>query len=161
MNDKKNVYLSFHKSFVKENIEYIDKATDETKTFNQVTLPKGTVIDGIDVSGYQFSPLYVNVSRYKGADWRDVPLLEDREVWLSKTFVDEQGQPLRDENGAVQKDIVKVLPAAIKDSLIEARRAWAASKEGERPLAQRAQEAREGARVSESVSAPRHDNQTR
>lgn len=67
---KKNVYLNLHKAFVRENIEYTDKGTGEKKTFNQVTLPKGTVIDGIDVGGYEFSPLFVNESRYRGSDWR-------------------------------------------------------------------------------------------
>lgn len=161
MSEKKKVYLSFHKSFVKENIEYTDKVTGEAKVFHQVTLPKGTVIGNVDVSGYQFSPLFVNPSRYRGADWRDIPLLEDREIWLTKGFVDGEGNPLRDETGEVQKDTVKAMPAAIKDSLVEARRAWAASKEGERPLAQRAQEARDGSRANEGASAPWHAQQAR
>ena len=50
------VYLSFHKSFVKENIPYIDRSTGEDRTFNSVTLPSDTVIDGRNVGGFQFSP---------------------------------------------------------------------------------------------------------
>lgn len=62
---KKNVYLTLHKNFVRTDIEYTDKVTGESKTFNQVTLPKGTTIDGIDVGCYQFSPLFVNESRFR------------------------------------------------------------------------------------------------
>lgn len=43
MEERKNVYLSLHKSFVREGIEYTDRATGETRTFNSATLPKGTV----------------------------------------------------------------------------------------------------------------------
>ena len=41
MDDKKNVYITLHKNFVHEGIEYEDRKTGETKTFNSVTLPKG------------------------------------------------------------------------------------------------------------------------
>ena len=77
----KNVYVTIHKSFVREGIEY------EGDTFNSVTLPRGTVINGRDVSFYQFKPLFVNDSR-RGEDWRDIPLLKDRDVWLRKTLMD-------------------------------------------------------------------------
>ena len=83
MEERKNVYLSLHKSFVREGIEYTDRATGEARTFNSATLPKCTVVDGMDVGGYEFSPMFVNESRFKGADFRDIPLLADREVWLS------------------------------------------------------------------------------
>ena len=85
MEERKNVYLSLHKSFVREGIEYTDRATGEARTFNSATLPKGTVVDGVDVGGYEFSPMFVNESRFKGADFRDIPLLANREVWLRKT----------------------------------------------------------------------------
>lgn len=86
MEERKNVYLSLHKSFVREGIEYTDRATGEARTFNSATLPKGTVVDGVDVGGYEFSPMFVNESRFKGADFRDIPLLANREVWLRKTI---------------------------------------------------------------------------
>lgn len=57
-NNNKNTYISLHKNFVRKNIEYTDKATGEAKTFNQARLPQGTVIDGQDMSGYEFSPLF-------------------------------------------------------------------------------------------------------
>ena len=83
-NAKKNVYLTLHRKFVHEDIPYTDRKTGEEKTFHSVTLPKGTVIDGVDVSYYQFSPMFVNPSRFKGENFRDMPLLADREVWLKK-----------------------------------------------------------------------------
>ena len=91
---RKNVYLSFHKNFVREQIPYTDKRTGEQKTFNQVTIPNGTVIDGKDMGGYEFSPLYVNQSRFRGENWRDIPLLADREVWLQKSVLDPDGNPV-------------------------------------------------------------------
>ena len=92
MEERKNVYLSLHKSFVREGIEYTDRATGEARTFNSATLPKGTVVDGVDVGGYEFSPMFVNESRFKGADFRDIPLLANREVWLRKTVMGPDGQ---------------------------------------------------------------------
>ena len=44
------------KNFVRTDIECTDRVTGEVRTFNSVTLPKGTVIDGVDVSYYQFEP---------------------------------------------------------------------------------------------------------
>ena len=84
MEERKHVYLSLHKSFVREGIEYTDRATGEGRTFNSATLPKGTVVDGMDVGGYEFSPMFVNESRFKGADFRDIPLLANREVWPAR-----------------------------------------------------------------------------
>ena len=75
MEDKKHVYLTMHEKFVREDISYIDQRTGEEKTFNSVTLPKNTVIDGVDVGYCQFSPLFVNPSRFKGEHFRDIPLL--------------------------------------------------------------------------------------
>lgn len=57
MPEKKNTYLTLHKNFVRTDIEYADRVTGESRTFNSVTLPKGTVIDGVDVSYYQFLSL--------------------------------------------------------------------------------------------------------
>lgn len=113
----KNTYVTLHKNFVRTDIEYTDRRTGERKTFNSVTLPKGTVIDGRDVSYYQFSPLFVNDSRYRGEDYRDIPLLTEREVWLRKSILDEDGKPVVDEAGIEVKDVVKVMPAQIKEAL--------------------------------------------
>ena len=42
MPEKKNTYLTLHKNFVRTDIEYTDRVTGEVRTFNSVTLPKGT-----------------------------------------------------------------------------------------------------------------------
>ena len=138
MPEKKNTYLTFHKNFVRTDIEYTDRVTGEVRTFNSVTLPKGTVIDGVDVSYYQFSPMFVNESRYRGENYRDIPLLTDREVWLKKSVLDEDGQPVLDERGKPAKDIVRVMPAQIKEALDRNRSEYLQS------LSEKARGAREG-----------------
>ena len=131
MEERKNVYLSLHKSFVREGIEYTDRATGEARTFNSATLPKGTVVDGVDVGGYEFSPMFVNESRFKGADFRDIPLLANREVWLRKTVMGTDGQPELDEQ--------------LKEAVDAGR---------SRYLAERAEHARQASRAAEH-EAPR------
>ena len=130
MEERKNVYLSLHKSFVREGIEYTDRATGEARTFNSATLPKGTV---------------VNESRFKGADFRDIPLLANREVWLRKTVMGPDGQPELDEGGRAVKDTVKVMPAQLKEAVDAGR---------SRYLAERAEHARQASRAAEH-EAPR------
>ena len=138
MEERKNVYLSLHKSFVREGIEYTDRATGEARTFN-------TVVDGMDVGGYEFSPMFVNESRFKGADFRDIPLLANREVWLRKTVMGPDGQPELDEDGRAVKDTVKVMPAQLKEAVDAGR---------SRYLAERAEHARQASRAAEH-EAPR------
>ena len=143
---KKNVYISLHEGFVRENIQYTDKQTGEQRTFNRVTLPKGTFIDGKDVGGYEFSPLYVNPSKFRGENWRDIPLLADREVWLQKSVLDEEGNPIVGGDGRREKDTIVVSPQQIKEALAESRKRYA--EEHGIGLDQRAQHARE---ASESI----------
>lgn len=138
MPEKKNTYLTLHKNFVRTDIEYTDRETGEVRTFNSVTLPKGTVVDGVDVSYYQFSPMFVNESRYRGENYRDIPLLTDREVWLKKSVLDEDGQPVLDERGKPAKDILRVMPAQIKEALDRNRSEYLQS------LSEKARGAREG-----------------
>ncbi len=140
MEDKKHVYLTMHEKFVREDISYIDQRTGDEKTFNSVTLPKNTVIDGVDVDYYQFSPLFVNPSRFKGEHFRDIPLLAEREVWLTRTQLDENGDPVKDEGGKGVKDIVKVMPAALKQAVDAGRKEFLAS------LDDKAKDAREASR---------------
>lgn len=142
--EKKNVYLTVHHKFVHENIPYTDRNTGEEKTFHSVTLPKGTVIDGVDVSYYQFSPMFVNPSRFKGENFRDIPLLAEREVWLKKGLMNPDGTPMKDESGKDMKDIVKVMPSALKEAVDKGRAEFLAS------LDDKAKDAREAS-----------DNQTR
>lgn len=134
----KNTYVTLHRNFVREDIAYTDRATGEERTFNSVTLPKGTVIDGQDVSYYQFSPLFVNESRYRGEDYRDIPLLTDREVWLRKSVLDEEGRPVAGDDGAAMKDVVKVMPSQIKEAVERSRSEYLES------LSERARSARDG-----------------
>ena len=138
MPEKKNTYLTLHKNFVRTDIEYTDRVTGEVRTFNSVTLPKGTVIDGVDVSYYQFSPMFVNESRYRGENYRDIPLLTDREVWLKKSVLDENGQPVLNGDGKPAKDVVRVMPAQIKEALDRSRSEYLQG------LSKKARGAREG-----------------
>lgn len=135
----KNTYITLHKNFVRSDIEYTDRETGEVKTFNSVTLPKGTVVDGRDVSYYQFSPLFVNESRFRGENYRDIPLLTDREVRLKRSVLDAEGQPVLDASGRPEKDVVKVMPAQLKEAIDRSRADYLAS------LSERASQAREGA----------------
>ena len=125
MPEKKNTYLTLHKNFVRTDIEYTDRVTGEVRTFNSVTLPKGTVIDGVDVS-------------YRGENYRDIPLLTDREVWLKKSVLDENGQPVLNGDGKPAKDVVRVMPAQIKEALDRSRSEYLQS------LSEKARGAREG-----------------
>ena len=136
----KNTYITLHKNFVRTDIEYTDPRSGEVKTFNSVTLPKGTTIDGQDLSYYQFSPLFVNESRFRGEDYRDIPLLTDREVWLKRSVLDADGQPILDEAGRPEKDVVKVMPVALKEAVDRNRAEYLQS------LQDRAEGAREGSR---------------
>lgn len=148
----KNTYITLHKNFVRTDIVYTDHATGETRAFNQATLPRGTTIDGRDVGGYQFSPLFVNESRFRGPDWRDIPLLTEREVWLQKSILDAEGNPVTDEEGRRCKDTVKVSPQQIRDALSESRRAYAEAKGAERGLADKAEEVRSVSAAMENGS---------
>lgn len=138
MPEKRNTYLTLHKNFVRTDIECTDRVTGEVRTFNSVTLPKGTVIDGVDVSYYQFSPMFVNESRYRGENYRDIPLLTDSEVWLKKSVLDENGQPVLDGDGRPAKDVVRVMPAQIKEALDRSRSEYLQG------LSKKARGAREG-----------------
>lgn len=154
MPEKKNTYLTLHKNFVRTDIEYADRVTGESRTFNSVTLPKGTVIDGVDVSYYQFSPMFVNESRFRGENYRDIPLLTDREVWLKKSVLDENGQPIVDENGKPAKDVVRVMPAQIKEALDRSRSEYLQS------LSEKARGAREGSeRLGNGDSCAAHSRE--
>lgn len=127
MEDRKNVYVTLHKNFVREDIEYTDRETGERRTFNSATLPKGTVIEGQDVSYFQFSPLFVNPSRFKGESFRDIPLRADKEVWLKKSVLEPDGSPVLDEEGRQVREIVKVTPAALKEGIERGRSQYLAS----------------------------------
>ena len=143
---RKNVYISLHEAFVKEGIKYTDKRTGEEKSFNVARIPSGTLVDGRDVGGYEFSPLFVNPSRFRGEHWRDIPLLADREVRLQKSVLDAEGKPVLGEDGKRQKDTLAVAPAQLKEALSEARKRYAEEHaKDDRGLTERAEAARDAA----------------
>lgn len=144
--EKKSVYISLHEAFVKEGIGYIDKKTGEEKSFNVARIPAGTFVDGKDVGGYEFSPLFVNPSRFRGEHWRDIPLLAEREVRLQKSVLDAEGKPVLGEDGKRQKETLFVKPDQLKDALVEARKRYAEEQaKDDRSLAERAEGAKEAA----------------
>ena len=148
--ERKNVYISLHEAFVREGIQYTDRSTGEQRSFNVVRLPPDTVIGGRDVGGYEFSPLYVNPSRFRGEHWRDVPLLADREVRLSRSVLDAEGRPVLGEDGRREKETLVVSPAQIKEALAEARKRYSEehARDG-RGLSERAAGARSAAESME------------
>lgn len=153
--EKKNTYITIHKNFVREGIEYTDRKTGEQKSFNSVTLPGDTVIDGQPVGYYQFSPLFVNPSKYRGEDYRDIPLRTDKEVWLRKTVMDENGDPVIGEDGKPEKDLVKVMPEQIKEALDESRKRYRVEhSRDEQSLDSRAAHAREGSQAMADHDVP-------
>lgn len=148
--ERKNVYISLHEAFVREGIQYTDRKTGEQRTFNVARLPSDTFIDGKDVGGYEFSPLYVNPSRFRGEHWRDIPLLADREVRLSRSVLDAEGRPVLGEDGRREKETLAVSPAQIKEALTEARKRYSEehARDG-RGLSERAAGARSAAESME------------
>lgn len=158
---KKNVYISLHKAFIHENIKYTDKEGKE-KTFNVVRLPSDTVIDGKDVGGYEFSPLYVNPSKFRGENWRDIPLLADRDIRLQKTVLDAEGKPVLGDDGKRQKESLTVKPEQIKTALAEARKRYAEEHaKDERGLSERAEQAKEASDAMEKGEERPLDHESR
>lgn len=148
--ERRNVYISLHEAFVREGIQYADKSTGEQRSFNVARLPPDTVIDGRDVGGYEFSPLYVNPSRFRGEHWRDIPLLADREVRLSRSVLDAEGRPVLREDGRREKETLAVSPAQIKEALTEARKRYSEERARDgRGLSERAAGARDAAESME------------
>ena len=158
---KKNVYISLHKAFIHENIKYTDKEGKE-KTFNVVRLPSDTIIDGKDVGGYEFSPLYVNPSKFRGENWRDIPLLADRDIRLQKTVLDAEGKPVLGDDGKRQKESPTVKPEQIKTALSEARKRYAEEHaKDERGLSERAEQAKEASDAMEKGEERPLDHESR
>lgn len=159
---KKNVYISLHESFVNEGIKYTDKKTGQEKTFNIVRLPKGTIIDGKEVGGFEFSPLYVNPSKFRGEHWRDIPLLADREVQLRRDVRDIEGNPIVGDDGKREKEVIKVTPEQIKTALSEARKRYAEEHaKDERGLSERADQAKEASDAMEKGEERPLDHESR
>lgn len=117
--DKEKVQIHMPPELVKEGIAYTDKSTGELRSFNVVALPDGCRLGGRDVSGWEFSPRYVNPSRER-AGWKHIPLLADRGVRLSHSTVDEAGNLMRDENGKRVKEFMEVEPVDLADAILDA-----------------------------------------
>lgn len=159
---KKNAYISLHESFIKENVKYTDKKTGQEKSFNIVRLPKDTIIDGKDVGGFEFSPLYVNPSKFRGEHWRDIPLLADREVQLRRDVRDIEGNPIIGDDGKREKEVIKVTPEQIKTALSEARKRYAEEHaKDERGLSERAEQAKEASDAMEKGEERPLDHESR
>lgn len=159
---KKNVYISLHESFIKENVKYTDKKTGQEKSFNIVRLPKDTIIDGKDMGGFEFSPLYVNPSKFRGEHWRDIPLLADREVQLRRDVRDIEGNPIIGDDGKRQKESLTVKPVQIKTALSEARKRYAEEHaKDERGLSERAEQAKEASDAMEKGEERPLDHESR
>ena len=60
-------------------------------------------------------------------------------MWLKRSVLDADGQPILDEDGRPEKDVVKVMPAQIKEAVDRNRAEYVQS------LQERAGRAREGA----------------
>lgn len=99
----------------KEAISKIDftNKQGEPDCFYKVPLPPGSVIDGKDVSSWEFSPKFVNQVKNE-PDRCSLPLLADRPVWLTKVMLDEDGHVLRDESGKPIRERMDVDPREIK-----------------------------------------------
>lgn len=97
------------------------RETREGEEFNVVRIPRGVRVSGAvdlegcpidgaaDVSGYTFSPLYFGPS-VLGEDLRCVPLLADREVWLTHRSRKADGTWSRDET-------IKVMPSDLAEGV--------------------------------------------
>lgn len=142
---RKKVYVTLHRNLVREGVPYTDRETGEPGTFNVATLPAGCVIDGRDVGGYEFSPRFVDQARFEDPEeYRDIPLLADREVWLRKAVLGADGKPVVDEDGKWVKDTVVVAPQQVKDAVREvAAQAREEAARDTRGLADRAELARD------------------
>ena len=116
--DKEKAHIHMPADLVREGIEYTDRATGERRSFNVAALPDGCRLGGEDVSGWEFSPLFVNPSEMREG-WKHIPLLANREVRLTRTVM-EGGRPKRDESGRRVKEERRVDPVDLADAI-----AWA------------------------------------
>ena len=57
------VIININQRFVKQDIPFTDPQTGEERTFHSVKVPNGTILDGRDIGGATFSPLFVDDNR--------------------------------------------------------------------------------------------------
>ena len=158
---RERVIVTLHRNYVREHIRYTDRETGEEREFNQARVPAGTVIGGVDYGGWEFSPLFVRPSALRGEDWKDLPLLADREVWLRRSVLDAEGNPVLGEDGRRERETAKVDPRELRDAIVEGRRRWAKQHSKGRRLGKRASEAREGSRGMSGQARTERDQKGR
>jgi hypothetical protein len=139
---RKNVVVCLHENFVREHISYIDRTSGERREFNQARIPHGTIIDGVDYGGWEFTAAGISPSALRGERWRDISLPADHKLSLRHSVFDAEGNLVLDEDGHRQTSHVMVDPTKLRDAVIQGRRRWARLHAGSRPLSERADEAR-------------------
>lgn len=103
MTENKTVYVKINKAFVQADIQ---SKTDPERTFNRVTMPKNTIVNGKDIGGFSFYPTLIyddlTVDNLAAIPWRT-----DRAITLHK------GQ-----------EEVKVDPTQLKEALNTSYKEW-------------------------------------
>ena len=79
-----------------------------------MTLPKGDRHRRNRRGLLPVQPAFREPLALQGEGYRDIPLLANREVRLSKTVLDNQGKPVMGEDGEPMRDTVYAMPAQIK-----------------------------------------------
>lgn len=128
---------------------YINKESGEK--FNVVVIPKGTYLDGVDISGYYFNPLYLNCPQIPGtsqsvrnAAFYEIPLLPDKEIWLKKDKLEKIDgilQSVKDSDGKkIYNGMVKCYPGQLQEALEQSWENYRKEIEQERNIEKRKKE---------------------
>ncbi len=106
------------------------------------------------MSFFEFSPL-VRERVAQGEDYRDIPLLKGREVWLQKTVLGEDGKPVLDADGGKVRETVKVMPEQVRFALDQQRQGLPRLPGKQRSLHDRADAAAAAASAAHQDDQPR------
>lgn len=117
MSDKKNVYISFNKAFVKENLK-----TKDGETFHAVTLPKGVIIDGVDRGLYRFTTKHIYDDKFNDNN-RLFSFPADYEMKLTLRQKTEGGK-------WEQADSITVTAEKLKEAVLQQRKEYMESHKG-------------------------------
>lgn len=102
---RNTIYIRINKAFVQKDIESVK---EPDKTYNRVTMPKNTIVDGKNIGGYSFYPRFIlddlSIDKVYAIPWQ-----ADKEIRLVRGT-----------------DEIEVNPAALKESLNESYRNWKA-----------------------------------
>lgn len=103
MTENKTVYVKINKAFVQTDIQ---SKADPEKTFNRVTMPKDTIVNGNNIGGFSFYPTLIyddlTVDNLAAIPWRP-----DRAITLHKG-----------------EEMVKVDPRELKEALNTSYKEW-------------------------------------